>query len=191
MEPRSVPLSWVIVAVGVAALLYVSTGDPQDEHGQSGLSFRDSAERREAIAAGFTDPKAWRLEKIARAQAEARAESQRPAKQVMLPAGATSAENCRQTIACIGEKLALIASSRCKTEIERQARFSAEWSDGPLEPKFSRYRWTDRMGGAVTVIGDRLRFQNGFGAWQTMIYECDIDPTSEAPLSARVREGRL
>lgn len=190
MEPRSVPLSWVIGAVGIALLLYLWTGSRQDTH-ERGLAFWDRTERREAAAAGFTDARAWRLEKIARAQAEAQAESQRPAKQVSLPEGASSIENCRQTISCIGEKLAMVASSRCKSEIERQARFATEWTDGLLEPKFSRYRWTDRLGGGVTVIGDRLRFQTSTGAWRNMIYECDMDPQSERPLAIRVSEGRL
>lgn len=43
----------------------------------------------------------------------------------------------------------------------------------------------------MTVIGDRVKFQNGFGAWAPMIYECDIDPASERILDVRVSQGRL
>jgi len=28
--------------------------------------------------------------------------------------------------------------------------------------------------GIVTTIGDKIKMQNGFGAWQHMTYECDI-----------------
>lgn len=57
--------------------------------------------------------------------------------------------------------------------------------------KFSHYRWKDAENGIVTVIGDKIKFQNGFGAWSNMIYECDVNPATEAVLDVRVSDGRI
>jgi hypothetical protein len=92
---------------------------------------------------------------------------------------------------CWAERHLILASVRCTSAIEAQAQYSAEWTDGRLEPKFSRYRWSDRARGIVTYIGDTAKFQNGFGAWQNVIYECDVDPSANRVVNVRVRPGRI
>jgi hypothetical protein len=104
---------------------------------------------------------------------------------------AVSDAECRQQLSCWGEKHLIAASVRCDDAVERLAKYSAQWTDGMLEPKFSRYRWKDQPKGIVTYIGDKVRFQNGFGAYQNMIYECDYDPTIERPIDARAEAGKL
>lgn len=81
------------------------------------------------------------------------------------------------------------AGIRCKRPIESLAKYAHEWTDGMLEPKMSHYRWKDKKRGIVTFLGDKLRFQNGFGAWQNVVYECDYD--GESVLSVRARPGKL
>jgi hypothetical protein len=100
-------------------------------------------------------------------------------------------EACRLDLSCWGEKAATVATIRCPALVVRMAKHDSEWTDGWLETKFSRYRWADKKAGVVTVIGDKVKFQNGFGAWTPMIYECDVDPATETVLDLRVREGRL
>ena len=53
------------------------------------------------------------------------------------------------------------------------------------------FRWKNEDRGILTYIGDKIRFQNGFGAWQDMIYECDYDPSTKSAMDVRVRPGRL
>lgn len=101
------------------------------------------------------------------------------------------AANCQQDLGCLGEKHLVSASVRCKRQVEALAKYSAEWTDGFLEPKFSHYRWKNKSAGIVTYIGDKVKFQNGFGAWQNMVYECDFDTNSERPVGARAEPGRL
>lgn len=55
----------------------------------------------------------------------------------------------------------------------------------------SHFRWLDEKAGTLTYIGDKIQFQNGFGAWQTHIYECDYNPATESALSVSARPGRL
>lgn len=100
-------------------------------------------------------------------------------------------ENCRREISCWGEKATTAAMFSCPRHIERMARYDHEWTDGFLGVKFSHYRWRDIENGIVTVIGDSIKFQNGFGAWSNMIYECDINPETNAILDVRVSDGRL
>jgi len=65
------------------------------------------------------------------------------------------------------------------------------WTDGTLEPKFSMFRWGSKDSTIVTMLGDKVQFQNGFGAYTDMIYECDFEVTTRLPLGVRVREGVL
>jgi uncharacterized protein YgiM (DUF1202 family) len=97
---------------------------------------------------------------------------------------------CRQDLGCWGEKKSSIAAVYCPREVEKLAKYQAEWTDGILEPKFSHYRWKDKGTGIITYIGDKVKFQNGFGAWQVYTYECDVDTINETPLYVRAQPGR-
>jgi|GEM_PF-2006935 len=101
------------------------------------------------------------------------------------------ANACRNDVVCWADKHSAAASIRCEPLIERSANFTMEWTDRWLERKFSHMRWQDREAGVITFIGDRARFQNGFGAWQNVIYECYYDTENDVVLDIDVRPGRL
>ncbi|MDA1380624.1 hypothetical protein PCI56_13705 [Plesiomonas shigelloides subsp. oncorhynchi] len=92
---------------------------------------------------------------------------------------------------CWGDKNSLAASMKCDQEIERLAKNSFKWTDKTLEPKFSYHRWLDKDAGTLTYIGDKIQYQNGFGAWVNHIYECDFDPATKTVLGVRAEQGRL
>lgn len=92
---------------------------------------------------------------------------------------------------CKGDKLVVAASVYCKAPVERLAKHSVRWTDGTLELKFSRFRWADKAKGSLTMIGDKAEFQNGFGAYTPVTYECDLADDGKTVLDVRVREGRL
>lgn len=98
---------------------------------------------------------------------------------------------CMKDLQCWGDRQSISASVRCQEPIEKLAKYSHKWTDGVLEPKMSHFRWANKEKGQVTVIGDKIQFQNGFGAFQNHIYECDYDPTLQAVLAVRARPGRL
>jgi hypothetical protein len=79
----------------------------------------------------------------------------------------------------------------CAPEIERQAQYDVKWTDGFLRLKFEGYRWLDQAKHSITYVGDRVMFQNGFGAWSPMIYECDLSGDGKTVLAVRVEPGRL
>lgn len=83
---------------------------------------------------------------------------------------------CRKELSCWAEEKIVTAGIECKRPVEGLAKYNARWTDGVLDMKFSHYRWKDQAKGTVTYIGDKIEFQNGFGAYQKHIYECDFDP---------------
>lgn len=101
------------------------------------------------------------------------------------------ANACRNDLSCWSEKHSRAATVQCEPPIESAAQFTMEWTDGWFETRLSHMRWADREAGIVTYIGDSARFQNGFGAWQNVIYECDFDTINEVVVGIEVRPGRL
>ena len=101
-------------------------------------------------------------------------------------------EQCKKDLKCLAEKNFGSATVYCSSYIEKLAKYDFKWTDsGWLETKFSHFRWKDREKGVITYIGDKAMFQNGFGAWQNHIYECDFSTNDEKVLDIRARPGRL
>jgi len=98
---------------------------------------------------------------------------------------------CRADLQCWGDKHGIGASIACRPYVERLAKYQFEWTDGWLETKFSRFRWRNKEKGQLTYLGDRIKFQNGFGAWQFAIYTCDYDPISGVVMNVDASPGRL
>ena len=73
--------------------------------------------------------------------------------------------------------------------IESTAKYDYEWTDGWLGTKLARYRWEDRKAGSVSYTGDKIKFQNGFGAWQKMTYWCHFDPNTNMVEASVVPKG--
>lgn len=93
---------------------------------------------------------------------------------------------------CRGDQGVIAAGVYCKAPIERLALHDVKWTDGFMDQKFSRFRWTDQVGGGITFVGDKAEFQNGFGAYTPMVYECDMAPDLKSVIAVRIdREGRL
>lgn len=112
-------------------------------------------------------------------------------KQAKAQAKAAEDAKCAQELSCIGERLGITASGFCSDQVERLAKNSATWTDKTLEPKFSHYRWANTEKSAVTLIGDKVQFQNGFGAHVNMVYHCDVDVKTKAVIGVRANPGKL
>lgn len=112
---------------------------------------------------------------IAQAAAEAaekkrrREEEAERTRQAAAEAERRKEAECSTDLRCWGDKHHLRATVACARYVERLAKYQHEWTDGWFEPKFSRFRWKDKAKGQLTYIGDSIKFQNGFGAWQSYI----------------------
>ncbi|MGF6664984.1 hypothetical protein QF000_006652 [Paraburkholderia atlantica] len=92
---------------------------------------------------------------------------------------------------CLGDKGVVAAGVYCKDKVERLATHSVRWTDGTFDTKFSRFRWADKAAGTITYVGDKAEFQNGFGAFTPVTYECDLASDNKTVLAVRAHEGRL
>jgi hypothetical protein len=98
---------------------------------------------------------------------------------------------CRADVVCWAEHFDARATSACGDEIERMAKYGIRWTDGFFGGKFSRVKWANQERGEIAFIGDQIEFQNGFGAWQNMIYECEFDTENKIVLDVDITSGRL
>lgn len=98
---------------------------------------------------------------------------------------------CRKDLQCWSDKASIAAGVYCQEHVTKLAKFTSRWTDGTFESKFSHMRWLDQTQGTVTFLGDKIEFQNGFGAFQKHIYECDYDPSTKQVLAVRARPGQL
>ena len=104
--------------------------------------------------------------------------------------------DCRADLRCWAEKGTVAASVYCKDRIAKLSKYDMKWTDAWYEQKFSRYKWSKtapRDMGVITYIGDKAQFQNGFGAFQNVIYTCDIIPDDKNHIifDVSVQAGRL
>lgn len=180
--------------------------------------FSGESERQAAVSAGISSAqeyRAWLAAEERRRNAEAAAaEARRKDEQAASEAerrqreaaAALSAEQnrraavkaqeeaaakCRQDLQCWADKHLISATTACVPQVERLAKYDYQWTDAWLEPKLSHMRWQDKNKGTVTYIGDKLKLQNGFGAWAQYVYECDYNPDTKSVLDIRARAGRL
>jgi hypothetical protein len=91
----------------------------------------------------------------------------------------------------LADKFIIRATVYCKRDIEKLSSYNSRWTDGFFETKFSKVRWLDIKKGVISYMGDKIEFQNVFGAYQNYIYECDFDTTSQKVLDTRAYPGRL
>ena len=145
------------------------------------LEVENARKREEGIAAAEEASRIAEAKEAENAREEAQVAAAKLAEQ----------EECKKDLQCWGEEAALYGKYDCSQLIERMSKHDFEWTDGLLEPKFSHYRWRDPEAGTVTIIGDKIKMQNGFGAWTHMTYECDFNPTSRKVLDVRVAAGRI
>jgi len=151
--------------------------------------FADDADRRSALAAGISESSAWRVKKAEVAEQKRKDEEEKRRLEAMQQAAKEL--QCRNDLQCWAEKFNIDASIDCRRYVERLAKNNFEWFDGAFEPKFSHFRWKNRPQGVVSYIGDKIKFQNGFGAWIIHTYECDFDTTKKTVVDVRARAGRI
>jgi len=106
---------------------------------------------------------------------------------------ARKTEECKKDLQCWANRHDSRAIMAAEKMIERMAKHDVRWTDGFMESKFSKLRWANLKDGALTItyIGDKIQFQNGFGAWTNYIYFVDYDTINEKVVDIRLREGRL
>ena len=102
---------------------------------------------------------------------------------------------CQKDSKCWAEYHIEDAEKYCVREISKLSKYSVEWYNNILVNAFDRYRWRDQSNGLVTYLGDKVKFQNVFGAMENYVYECDMVLNKNHPgvtvQQVRARPGRL
>jgi hypothetical protein len=154
-------------------------------------SYLVAEEKRRADLAAAEETRR-RQEMAQQAEAEERRKKQEAAQKVADAARALAeAATCAKDLHCLGEKYFPDATVACTPLVERIAKNNFEWIDKWYETKFSHYRWKDRPVAVITYLGDKIKYQNGFGAWTLSIYECDFDTKTKTVVDVRAMAGRL
>lgn len=87
---------------------------------------------------------------------------------------------CRSDIICWGKKHARTAETLCKGLIEMRAEYAFDWTNSWGESIFNNYGWQDEKAGTVLYVGDKVRFQNCYGAYQKIGYQCTYVPANKS-----------
>ena len=148
--------------------------------------FRNFSDMQDASRSGFTDAGQWRANRNAQWAAGAKRDrEQQDAEYEARVAG------CKSDLKCWAERGLLDAGTYCKDRIAKISEYDHKWTDGWNESKFSRWTWSDQRKGVVTYIGDKIQFQNEYGAFRIHTYRCDFDPASKRVLAVSAVAGRL
>jgi hypothetical protein len=62
------------------------------------------------------------------------------------------------------------------------AKYGHKWVDGFLDSRFPYYERSVKEDGVLTIVGDKIKFQNIFGAWIPYKYYCDYDVINDIVL---------
>ena len=95
---------------------------------------------------------------------------------------------CLEDVQCVSGRTDWLSAADvyCDGPIEDLAQYSAKWTDGFFENKFHSVRLMPPDYRTVTYVGDKVQFQNGFGAWMNMDYTCVFDPLNNQVIDVNV-----
>lgn len=99
--------------------------------------------------------------------------------------------NCGGNAVCFGQKYMARATVFCSKQVERIAKYDFKWTDSWYQAKYDRIAWKDKEKGWLIYAGDKIKFQNGFGAWGNFKYFCHYDPHRDLVLDIQVEAGRF
>jgi|SaaInlStandDraft_5_1057022.scaffolds.fasta_scaffold47318_1 hypothetical protein len=74
------------------------------------------------------------------------------------------------------------AEIKCHKKIPMLAKYGHKWVDGFLDSRFPYYERSVKEDGVLTIVGDKIKFQNIFGAWIPYKYYCDYDVINDIVL---------
>jgi len=171
-------------------LLVVAGVQLDDDPRKAG--FRDADDKFRAQKAGISDAKLWnarRVEFLSKWSAEER-QKDADARRAGAEARHDSDAACKADFNCWTNKFQRAATNLCAPQIEHLAKNNFNWIDSLSSPKFPRARISG-PGTLITYVGDKIKMQNGFGAWKNVTYECDFDTEKGLVLAVRTNLGQL
>jgi hypothetical protein len=96
------------------------------------------------------------------------------------------AADCLLSVECIWDDQRIEIAVECRAALESLAKWDHEWIDNWMEPPFAPAGWASKENGTIRVWGNKLKLQNGFGAWKQVAYFCAYDPKTKKAVDASV-----
>lgn len=78
------------------------------------------------------------------------------------------------------------ATAACAMQVVKYAKGNYEWVTGFGERKFPLVYAETKGPGIFVIGGDKVRFQNAFGAWQVMSYQCAYDALNDRVVGVNI-----
>ena len=184
---------WMTLASVIGFILSVGLLEESQDQDARDHGFINAEDQRAAKIAAVADSTAWRQQRVQEAE-ELETKLKRDAAELESKRARDAeveAQLCAEELRCTAEKNNAEATVRCIPFIERLAKNNFDWIDRWYEPKLTHFRWKDKKRKLVTYFGDKIKYQNGFGAWIISIYECDFDTTAQIVTDVRAYPGRL
>ena len=103
-------------------------------------------------------------------------------------------DNCRWDSKCWGDRHWAEAEVYCASEVEKLGRYAHKWTDGWTGKKFPVAIYDseeNKKKGILFYAGDRIEFQNGFGAYQPHTYGCFYDTINKHVVEVVAQPGRF
>lgn len=112
-----------------------------------------------------------------------------PENPAQVAAGSAKDAACLTDLQCAGDKFLSTANAYCRPLLLEQAKAIAKWDYQIEEVGFTnsildKFRWADDTKTQLIYVGDKAKFQNGFGAWKHVGYQCIFDVASKKPIAA-------
>lgn len=101
-----------------------------------------------------------------------------------------SEAECQADVQCWSERHSAESLAPCTDAVERMAAHSFRWLDGTFDQKFTHIGLNKDEHKSIRYIGDKIEFQNGFGAFTRYSYTCTWDPVTHQA-TAIGEAGRL
>lgn len=86
----------------------------------------------------------------------------------------------------LAERYSNRAAAACAMRIVKYAKGSFEWINGFGEGKFPLVYAETKGPGIFVIGGDKIKFQNAFGSWQVMSYQCAYDALNDRVVGVNV-----
>jgi hypothetical protein len=100
--------------------------------------------------------------------------------------------NCLADLNCSSSRFKQSAEQQCGSILEDKARTAAKWdyqigsgSGSQYAGLLDRAAWVNEQKDIIGYYGNQVKFQNGFGAWMRINYECIFNIKTNNVTSAR------
>lgn len=100
-------------------------------------------------------------------------------------------EKCIENLTCWAAKNLADATKQAEYFIERMAKFDYQWINNPDENKLTYYKWYDKERLIIQYTGDKIKMQNGFGAFSHMTYKCYYDTINKKMIDIKLSKGKI